>query len=701
MMFGIRPSETPIKLNYHKTHHFEWKNNVLVSSKKIQCKLPNLKYESRNGAEALKFGVPDWITFNNQILKFYAASFDKRGSSPLVRPYFYHILYFLEDDSIQIIDKSKCDDLKFQGAHLKRHQIPKQNVYINAETDYYRLDDFNINKELTIYNKTYHIYDCDQYTRGYLTSLGVQVPDRDEELHQLQTIHLYNRQNMHNRPQSCPNSGLAKKKPQRQFLEFDGKVLNFKCLQIRHNEPPEKLLLLYYLADDSIEIREYTTDSTLSCLRMPSRSNILLHRSKITKHKTPCPIPGDNKDVEYYTDQDLIIGSKINIWGRILLIFDCDELTKHFFNIKYGLDLKPIPLDEIGITVEEKQHRTRRSQSAMPTTIRRQKLPYEPEFVKFIKYGPTANDSHILRFLAKFHGNKISSWDAKRRFVISYHLVDDTFTVYEKPERNAGQVGGIIMQRCKAIDQMSTGRPLKASDFYVGAALHLNGRSFKLIDSDEYTLSYMEKNADEFSTSHRLFVLAKLKRLSNGNVKRLKSVFAGKDLENTGHIDEQTFSQVLFEFQVENENLSEQEVITLKRSYSIRKATDSKNYINPIYAIQNELRAQHFTEFDLLNSYIKSRDFTKCGRMSESNIARLCMAYPLPVKKFVVDQALKSLEIIDDGIDYEQFINAINWRNYPVSVDDCQPPKRSQVASVAVDYKRLIKEMEELNVNLN
>ena len=40
---------------------------------------------------------------------------------------------------------------------------------------------------------------------------------------------------------------------------------------------------------------------------------------------------------DYYQDNDLTIGSVINVWGRKFRICDCDEFTKEYYKSKYGL----------------------------------------------------------------------------------------------------------------------------------------------------------------------------------------------------------------------------------------------------------------------------------------------------------------------------------------------------------------------------
>lgn len=40
---------------------------------------------------------------------------------------------------------------------------------------------------------------------------------------------------------------------------------------------------------------------------------------------------------EFYKDCDLMLGEEVNVWGRRVLISDCDDFTKDFYRSKYGI----------------------------------------------------------------------------------------------------------------------------------------------------------------------------------------------------------------------------------------------------------------------------------------------------------------------------------------------------------------------------
>jgi hypothetical protein len=47
----------------------------------------------------------------------------------------------------------------------------------------------------------------------------------------------------------------------------------------------------------------------------------------------------DQQPVEYYEDSELTIGAVINVYGRNVVLTDCDPFTKEYYAKKYGLGM--------------------------------------------------------------------------------------------------------------------------------------------------------------------------------------------------------------------------------------------------------------------------------------------------------------------------------------------------------------------------
>jgi len=44
-----------------------------------------------------------------------------------------------------------------------------------------------------------------------------------------------------------------------------------------------------------------------------------------------------HRKTEFYNDSDLSVGSIINIFNRKFVLYDCDEFTKEYYCVKYGI----------------------------------------------------------------------------------------------------------------------------------------------------------------------------------------------------------------------------------------------------------------------------------------------------------------------------------------------------------------------------
>jgi hypothetical protein len=68
------------------------------------------------------------------------------------------IHYYLEDDSIAVVEPPVENSGIPQGVLIKRHRIPK------SSTDFYSIKDFNLATNVTFYGKTFRVVSCDKFT---------------------------------------------------------------------------------------------------------------------------------------------------------------------------------------------------------------------------------------------------------------------------------------------------------------------------------------------------------------------------------------------------------------------------------------------------------------------------------------------------------------------------------------------------------
>ncbi|KAF3812755.1 hypothetical protein GH733_019118, partial [Mirounga leonina] len=488
----------------------------------------------------------------------------------------YKIYFYLEDDTIQVNEPALKNSGMLQvvfgstiGTFIRRHRI---SLPPPDEDQFYTVHHFNINIDIIFYGWTFKIYDCDTFTKNFLKKIGVKL----------------------NPPGQCPEDPYMKMRREtldcmeplrpyesfdtlKQFLEYDRKVLRFFCLWDDSASvfgDCRKLILHYFLSDDTIEVKEV----------MPHNSgrdamSLFLQRRKLPKYGPPGVYqPGQitdrtvlnvysgltetradgylldkyklgKVDQEFYKDCDLFIGATINVWGRKVLLCDCDEFTKTYYKTKYGIEnftsipCKAPPPPKIerkfppytGFGSEEDSLRS--CISLTPT-------PHQKNFKKFLEKDSYGNISNTLRFFAKLFTHKCA--DVDRMFVISYFLSDDTISVFEPVERNSGITGGKFLKRIRVkkpgqeVFKSELSEYVKAEELYIGAKVNVNGYLFLLLSADEYTLNYMEMNSDKFPMSSIELVLQKLKE-EESKSREIKQVFAAADCRHTKMVDYNTF----------------------------------------------------------------------------------------------------------------------------------------------------------------
>uniref|UniRef100_A0A671TV70 EF-hand domain-containing family member C2 n=1 Tax=Sparus aurata TaxID=8175 RepID=A0A671TV70_SPAAU len=586
------------KERFHKSQHFNDSHGIpmFVGSAKsgIGGELlvgQEIKPTHSVNSKGQGSDLPSWVIFDKQVLYFEAyfqeAVPDARDETYRIRR--CKIYFYLEDDTIQVVEPEYKNSGIPQGTLIRRQRVPLPPP---DGDQFYNIFHFNINQQMVLYSRSFTLTNCDSFTRNFLTKLGVRlngcatVPDDPYS-------------NLREQKNMRPLRPYERCDTLKQYLEHDRKVLRFNCFWDDTESvfgDVRELILHYFLADDTIEI----------CEVIPPNSgrdvSKFLRRSKLPKC-APAQLkqPGEITDrtvlnvfasstqgkryildslktgavqEDFYKDCDLTVGREVNVWGRKVIIADCDDFTKDYYRTKYGIeDFSPVqykapPVPKPSRTVPpyngfgSEEDSLSSCQGLLPK-------PPQKDLRKFMEKDRCGLNSNVLNFHAKMVTN--DPVDSKRAFIISFYLCDDSISVFERPQRNSGVLGGKFLARgrVKKPGQELFKRELPeyfaAQDLYIGATLCLNNKNFQLLDADEYTFNYMEQHPEEFPKANVGNILSKLRSIPEEKQREIGKFLALIDPSNTGFIPYESFRGLLMGLEC---GLTEHEVLVLSRSCS-------------------------------------------------------------------------------------------------------------------------------------
>nr|XP_023656606.1 EF-hand domain-containing family member C2 [Paramormyrops kingsleyae] len=682
---------------FHKPQHFDYRNGaaMMVGSEKPGIgrePLPGQELRSTHSTLPSVGGGPLWITFDKQALCFDAyfqeAVTENRVESVRVRQ--CKIYFYLEDDTIQVVEPEFRNSGITQGTLIRRHRIPLPPP---KDDQFYSVRHFNINQEIVLYSRTFMVTDCDAFTHNFLRKLGVRLnppaPTPEDKYSIL-------RRQMEGSMQ--PLRPYERQDTLRQFLEHDRKVLHFFCLWDDSESmfgDCRELTLHYFLSDDTMEIREIFCPNS-------GRDAVpkFLKRSKLPKHApTPKLQPGEvtNRTVlnvfgplgqggrymldslktgaiqeDFYKDCDLALGTVINVWGRKVLLCDCDSFTKEFYRSKYGIeDFTPVPYKPRPAPKPTRQvppyNGFDSEEDSLSSCQGLLPKPPKKDFRKFMEKDRQGLVSNVLRFEGKMVSE--DPIDRERLFIISFYLSDDTISVFEPPQRNSGVTGGKFLERrrVKKPDQEllkgEASECFGAQDLYVGAQLCLHQYEFQLVDADEFTLNHMEEHAKEFPRANIDTIVSKLRSISEDKRREIESLLAVSDPEDMGVVSYGPLRDLLLEAGCQ---LSEHEILTLGRCYRMPAPAPSHSDLNlALGAAQETLRKKHFEDFPEMTSAFLHEDRHGAGRLSTQEVRTICKAFRLPLPDDLLMTVVGRYEMETGEIDYHAFVSGLNWRENP------------------------------------
>jgi len=369
-----------------------------------------------------------------------------------------------------------------------------------------------------------------------------------------------------------------------QFLRNDRKVLRFFASWDDRGQGGDleqrRFRLHYFLADDTVEVLEANTPNNG---RDPWPA--MLKRMKLPKVWS-----ANSRDNRYfYKASDFRVGDTISVFGRKLLIYDCDNFTREWYKKEYGVEFKSIPLatqkkPQIQMVIPPHNGIGREEDSIMNVLFPLHEKPPRQNVMRRLQ-----NKSKMLRFVAKL--DNAVGFDQERVFTVNYHLDTDDISVFEPPVHNSGRTGGRFMDKHK-IKKPGSAEYYSESDMYIGARLHCFGRIFVLMDTDLYTLNYMASHPDVFPHANPELIKSKLAKLGGEVLERLEATFRPMDAMATGCVNRDEFREALASALPV---LNTQEIMTLQRSFETLEG-GNVSYAELIHSIASNGETTDFNQ---------------------------------------------------------------------------------------------------------
>lgn len=512
--------------------------------------------------------LPAWDALDRHVLRFYGffkeAVVETNLENFRVRKVI--VLYYLEDDTCQINEPKQDNSGIPQGQLIRRHRFPA------PDGGYIKPEDLRIGSDLAVYGRKIRLTDCDQFSREYYTSLGLDQPHgvgvEDDPWHEtrndMKVKAAAGERTYEKLYREVMLGGGHINENMQQFMECDRKVCRFFAVLDDMNTPQYErrpFTIMFFLANSTVEIRE---QYPLNCGR--DNFPIFFRRGKLMKGSVKTLGPQDQlpKPEELVQIQDLYVGGEVDLLQSKFFIYDADDFTRQYYRDVLGQELEPkmdVRLPERAVPRPPTPPYTGYGSwdDSMSSVLHLIPKVPKKDFMKLFN-----NEGKILRFTGKFTQAKPE--DEGRRFVFNFHLFDDTLSIHEPPQRNLGIVTGKFLEKGVHLNQ-KTGRLFEPADLIPGSIIKIFNHEFEILDMDEYTRKYITQDGAG-PTVDLQAVLEKLREGMRQQFPLVRDIFRRFDTDHNGVITKQEFGQALHKFGF---ILSDEEVLIVMRHFDKRQ----------------------------------------------------------------------------------------------------------------------------------
>lgn len=317
-----------------------------------------------------------------------------------------------------------------------------------------------------------------------------------------------------------PQPGASETTALPQWVENDRKVLRFygyfKEAVVEsnmENHRVRKVILYYYLEDDSMHVAEPRQDNS----GIPQ--GVFIKRHKVTR-----------EDGTFFNPDDFTVGGEVTIYGRNFFLVDADNFTREFFKAAGRDQGAPLPYPDdpidmyrttFGLTKKglgnttgggggSTTQRMDDFKSYMEARLGKPSHLLDGDRLrKFLE-----NNKRVLRFWCVWDDRQ-SMYGDRRPYVLHYFLEDDTVEILEVHDANNGRDPFPVFLKRGPLPKVpikttSTVKPrlkpeqcYQPQDFRLGMFISVLNRDFLLHDCDRFTREWYKDNmgADDMMLS--------------------------------------------------------------------------------------------------------------------------------------------------------------------------------------------------------
>ncbi|KAG1679156.1 hypothetical protein FOA52_000512 [Chlamydomonas sp. UWO 241] len=478
--------------------------------------------------------TPGWLLHRGKVLRFFSYFIEAVENSPVEDPYRVRrceIRYFLEDDTLEVIEPEVPNSGLVQGTFLHRGKVTL------ADGSALHWASLRVGEPITLYGRTFHVTGADSSTRSHYADHGLQLPDDCatpegpfEQRKRAQEARLAE--------STAKADAAAAERPSWEDTEMDplstlkgarggpGPVFQFSKNRGKRESLADKVLRFFCWWDDAgnqdwpgqrvpLALNYYLVDNTVDIMEVHRPNDgrdpwgTLLRRCHLPKSIPPVnarplsPMTRSKLNIQYYDWRELEIGGLVKVYGRELLLYDCDDFTRRWYKEYLGTSDAAMVALEVDFDMQPKRPvvavpantgRFGSEEDSMRNVLSLQPRAPCTDYHKYLTNGTVALRFDVRMALLPGQRELIISHDAARRFVLSFYPLDDTIAIFEPKRPNSGLMSGTYLERTKVwrAGTLPGVDPLTMADMQVGAVVSVFARGFELTAADERTLAHME-----------------------------------------------------------------------------------------------------------------------------------------------------------------------------------------------------------------